>query len=62
MWIVLPVSSGGVEADNSIGVEGAMALASALERNSTLLHLDISSESPMPLTRILSYVCENVVM
>ncbi len=30
--------------DNGIGVDGTTALASALERNSTLQHLDVDGE------------------
>ncbi len=45
---------------NGIGVEGATALASALERNSTLQHLDVGCECLCDAG--VCVVCGNVIL
>jgi hypothetical protein len=43
-WLCVVMCVATHASDNRIGAEGATALASALERNSTLQHLDVSRE------------------
>ncbi len=44
VWLCLVMCVATHASDNDIGIEGATALASALERNSTLQHLDVGGE------------------
>ena len=44
VWLCFVMCVATHASDNDIGAEGATALASALERNSTLQHLDVGGE------------------
>ncbi len=44
VWLCVVMCVATHASDNDIGAEGATALASALERNSTLQHLDVGCE------------------
>ncbi len=44
VWLCVVMCVATHASENGIGDEGATALASALERNSTLQHLDVSRE------------------
>ncbi len=51
-----------VLAANNIGPEGARAIWSALERNSTLTHLDISSESTLAAMNVAAMISGRVIV
>jgi len=60
VWALLHETN--VLADNNIGPEGARAIWSALERNSTLTHLDIGSESTLAAMNVAAMISGRVIV
>ena len=60
VWALLHVTN--VLADNKIGPEGARAISSALERNSTLTHLDISCESTLAVMKVAAMISGRAIV
>ena len=51
-----------VLADNKIGPEGARAISSALERNSTLTSLNVGSESTLAAMNVAAMISGRVIV
>ena len=51
-----------VLAANKIGPEGARAISSALERNSTLTSLDIGGESTLAVMKVAAMISGRVIV
>ena len=51
-----------VLADNKIGPEGARAISSVLERNSTLTHLSMRSESTLAAMKVAAMISGRVIV
>ena len=49
-------------ADTGFGPEGARAISSALERNSTLTSLDIGSESTLAAMKVAAMISGRVIV
>ncbi len=60
VWALLHVTN--VRAGNKIGLEGARAISSALERNSTLTELHISSESTLAAMNVAAMISGRVIV
>ena len=50
-----------VLAGNKIGLEGARAVSSALERNSTLVKLNVESELTLAAMKVAAMICGRVI-
>jgi hypothetical protein len=50
-----------VLADNKIGPEGARAISSGLERNSTLNKLNVNCESALAAMKVAAMICGRVI-
>ena len=51
-----------VLAGNEIGPEGARAISSGLERNSTLTHLEMESESTLAAMKVAAMISGRVIV
>ena len=60
VWALLHVTN--VLAGNKIGPEGARAISSALERNSTLTKLNVDSESTLAVMNVAAMISGRVIV
>ncbi len=60
VWALLHETN--VRAGNNIGPEGARAISSALERNSTLTNLNMQSESTLAAMNVAAMISGRVIV